>query len=81
MKKTIIALLVMVFIIAMSACNRQIIDTTYQYDSAIVKLADGTVVSGQVESWKDYADGDQIQIKINGKTYLVHSVNVTLISE
>ena len=34
-----------------------------------------------VESWKDY-DGEQIQIKCkDGKTYLVSSVNIILVSE
>ena len=28
-----------------------------------------------------YSDSDQIQVKIGGKQYLVHSTNVALISE
>ena len=28
----------------------------------------------------DFEDGDQLQIRIDGKTYLVHSSNVVLIS-
>ena len=39
------------------------------------------IVKGKVDSWTDYADGDQIQVKINGKVYLVHSANVALIKE
>ena len=38
-------------------------------------------ISGKIESWKDYDDGDQIQVKIDGTTYLVHSVNIVLIKE
>lgn len=38
-------------------------------------------VAGKIESWKDYDDGDQIQVKIDGTTYLVHSVNIVLIKE
>lgn len=37
------------------------------------------MVDGKVESWKDFEDGDQIQVKIDGVTYLVHSSNITLI--
>lgn len=29
----------------------------------------------------NYDDGDQIQVKIDGTTYLVHSVNIVLIKE
>ena len=42
---------------------------------------EGSVISGKIESWKDYDDGDQIQVKIDGTTYLVHSVNIVLIKE
>lgn len=59
----------------LTGCNRQVIDTTFSYDNAILALPDGSVVSGKIESWKDYDDGDQIQVKIDGTTYLVHSVN------
>ncbi len=61
--------------------NRQIFDTTYRFEKAILSLPDGTVVSGKVDSWRDYEDGDQIQVKINGTTYLVHSSNIVLINE
>ena len=64
-----------------SGCgNREVIDITYSYDSVIIKLPDETIVQGKIESWRDYDDGDQIQVKINGKTYLVHSSNVVLIN-
>ena len=67
--------------ILMTGCNRQIIDTTLTFDKAIISLPNGEIVEGKVTSWKNYADGDQIQVKINGKTYLVHSSNVALINE
>ncbi|MBQ2918817.1 MAG: hypothetical protein IJE61_06305 [Bacteroidales bacterium] len=46
-----------------------------------MKLADGSTVTGKVQAWTDYEDGDQIQVKIDNVTYLVHSTDVTLISE
>ena len=67
--------------ILMTGCNRQIVDTTLTFDKTIISLPNGEIVEGKVTSWKDYADGDQIQVKINGKTYLVHSSNVALINE
>lgn len=73
----------MIFVVAMSlcGCNHQIIDTTYKFDRAIISLPNGKVIEGKVTSWTDYTDGDQIQVKIDGKTYLVHSSNIVLISE
>ena len=61
--------------------NRQIFDTTYTFDRAIILLQDGTVIDGKVDNWTDFESGDQIQVKIDGITYLVHSSNITLISE
>lgn len=69
-------------IFALSGCgNKQIFDTTYTFNRAVISLPDGTVIDGKVESWTDYEDGDQIQVKIDGKTYLVHSSNICLIAD
>lgn len=51
-------------------------NNTFNY--ATIQLQDGTVVQGKVESWTDY-DGEQLQVKIDGKTYLTSSYNCTLI--
>lgn len=64
-----------------SGCNKQMVDLTYSYERAILSLPNGQVVEGKVSSWTDFEDGDQIQVKIDGKTYLVHSSNIVLISD
>ena len=61
--------------------NKQLFDFTYSFDTAIISLPDGTIVKGKVDSWTDYEDGDQIQVVINGTTYLVHSINVALMKK
>ena len=83
MKKTVVFIFVLALVALMlvGCGNRTIFDTTYTFDSAIINLPDGTIVEGKVQSWTDYEDGDQIQIKINGITYLVHSEDCVLIAE
>lgn len=81
MKKIFVVATSIAMILSMTGCNRQIIDTTFSYNRAIIHLPDGTVVDGKVQSWKDYEDGDQIQVKIDGVTYLVDCMNIVLISE
>lgn len=82
MKKRVIAMVsVLVLCFALTGCNKQVLDTTFSFDSAIISLPNGEVITGKVQSWKDYEDGDQIQVKIDGTTYLVHSSNVALISD
>lgn len=76
-----VALLVCVLACGCAAWNKQIIDVTYKFDRAIISLPDGTIVDGKVQSWTDFEDGDQLQIKIDGTTYLVHSTNAVLIAE
>ena len=80
-KRIIFVMLVTALVLSFTACNKQIVDTVYKYDRAIIYLPDGTVVDGKVQSWTDFEDGDQIQVKVDGKTYLVHSSNVVLIDE
>lgn len=43
----------------------------------IAKLPDGTIVQGKVDNWTDY-EGDQLQITIDGTTYLVHAANTIM---
>ena len=67
--------------LSLGGCNRQIVDLTYKFDRAIVALPNGEVVEGKLDSWLDYENSDQIQVKIDGVTYLVHSGDVVLIEE
>lgn len=77
----IVMVLLAVLLIFTGCSNRQLIDTTYRYDYAIIKLANGEVVEGKVQSWLDFENSDMIQVKIDGKSYLVHSVNCDLIDQ
>ena len=82
MKRWIALLLALVCgVLLLAGCNKQMVDMTYSYEYAIIALPNGEVVEGKVSSWTDFEDGDQLQVKIDGKTYLVHSSNVVLISE
>lgn len=80
-KKLSIVVSGIVLALGLTGCNKQVIDLTYSYERAIISLPNGEVVDGKVQSWTDYEDGDQIQVKIDGVTYLVHSSQVVLISE
>ena len=82
MKRLFYILLTLVLLVTMlCGCNKQIFDTTYTFDKAIISLPNGDIIEGDVQSWTDYEDGDQIQVVINGKTYLVHSSQIVLIAE
>ena len=84
MKKWIAAIVmiaVLLTVLVISGCNKQMVDLTYSYERAIICLPNGEIVEGRVTSWTDFEDGDQLQVKIDGKTYLVHSSNVVLISD
>ena len=80
MKRKICAGLVAIgLLVGLTGCNKQLVDLTYAYDYAIISLPNGEVVEGKVQSWADFEDGDQIQVKIDGVTYLVHSNSAALI--
>ena len=58
--------------------NKDMWDTQYTFNYVNITLQTGEVVSGEVQSWTDYEDGEQLQIKVNDTVYLVHSSNVDL---
>ena len=76
MKKSVI--LIGLLIVVLTGCNKQVVDTTYRFTYAQIKMPDGSVIDGKVSSWTDFEDGDQIQLTIDGITYLTHSSNVVL---
>lgn len=81
MKKLAIIVSSIILAVSLVACNKQVVDLTYFYERAIISLPNGEIVEGKVQSWTDFEDGDQIQVKIDGVTYLLHASQVVLISE
>ena len=81
MKKLTALVLALILVVLMTGCNKQMVDLTYSYERAVLSLPNGEVIEGKVSSWTDFEDGDQIQVRIDGKTYLVHSSNIVLISD
>ena len=81
MKKLTVLVSMLILVLALTGCNKQMVDLTYSYERAILSLPNGEVIEGKVSSWTDFEDGDQIQVRIDGKTYLVHSSNIVVISD
>lgn len=82
MKKIISIIICLVLVLSLTSCgNKNLLDLTYTFNHAILSLPDGSIVEGQVQSWRDYEDDDQIQVKINDIVYLVHSSNVVLMAD
>lgn len=81
-KRVALIIFLAIILISCTGCyNKQLFDVTYHYDRAIVYLPNGEIVEGRVTSWRDFEDGDAVQIKIDGKTYLTHICNVCLIDD
>lgn len=74
-------LLIIAVSIILVGCNVQVVDTHWNFDRAIIFLPDGKTIEGRRQSWTDFEDGDQLQVKIDGVTYLTHSSNVILIDD
>ena len=81
-KKLLAAILALGMALSLAGCgNRQMIDLTYSYKYAIISLPNGEIIEGKVESWKDFEDGDQLQITVDDVTYLVHATDAALMTE
>lgn len=86
MKKTklvLIGIMILGVMLLLTGCgNRDMLDTNYTFNRAIVILNDGTKLELEIKKWADYEDGEQIQIIAkDGKTYLVSSYNTILIKD
>ena len=77
MKKLILLVL---GILLLTGCNYQIADLEYTFDKAVCNY-DGDKFELKIDKWKDYEDGEQIQVKSNGKTYLLSANKCYLVKE
>lgn len=79
----IIAILIIagvIFLLLTGCGNKDIFDTNHTYHKAICNIG-GEYKEIRIKQWKDY-DGEQLQIiGKDGNTYLVSSINCTLIKE
>lgn len=82
MKKKFVIALVMLFVIVLvlmlTACNKQLIDLDLKYTRAYIKIGEEWR-DVEIKSWKDYDNGEQLQIKLNDDTViLTSSINCIL---
>ena len=73
----IVALAIILALIACS-CNYKALHLNYNYKKAMVRLPDGTIMSGKLTQWSDYDNSDMVQVVIDGTRYLTHSSNCVL---
>ena len=78
--KNKILLIALATLMTLAACgNRDMWDTNYTFDKAIVSLHNGEVIEVDIKQWCTY-EGEQIQIIAeDGTIYLTSSFNCTLI--
>lgn len=82
-KKLLVAVLAATTILSLIGCgNKDLFDTNYTFDRAIIALPNGEVVEVEIDKWTDYEDGDQLQIiSKDGTVYLTSTLNCTLIND
>ena len=84
MKKNIgIILAGIISCIALCGCNKDMINTNYTFNKAYISVGSSggmVIMEVEVKQWRDYEDGDQIQITAeDGTVYLTSANNVVLI--
>ena len=76
MKKLRILLITILFVFVLNGCNYEL-DFSYTYDYGYILLPNGECVEGKVERWSE--DGEQIQVVIDGITYLTDTTRCVLV--
>ena len=80
MKKKLLIFSLLLSSTLLIGCNKQILDTTWKFDKAIIVIGDEKIEI-DIDSWSDY-DDTTIQIKSkDGKVYLTDIKNILMIKE
>ena len=78
-RKTIILITLITLITTLTACNKTMLDTNHTFDKAIIQKGDKEIIV-DIESWINYKDGEQLQLKLtDGSVILVSSYNTILV--
>jgi hypothetical protein len=77
----VVGVIAIIAMLTLASCNQTIIDTSYTFNRAYINIGD-EVLNVEIESWKDYDDSDQVQVKTkDGKVYYGHSSNIILVKD
>ena len=72
--------LAIAMVLTLSGCgNMDFIDWHWTFDTALVRVPDGTCRKYEVKSWHDFGQSDMIQIETKHEVICTHSANVLLI--
>ena len=66
-------------IFSLTGCNKQVFDFDYTFDKIVCNY-DGDKFELKIDKWTDY-EGEQIQVKSDGKTYLLSANKCYLIGD
>jgi hypothetical protein len=69
MKKRLLIIVILIATLCLTGCNYEPIEFHYDYDKIICNY-EGDKFELRISSWTDY-DGEQVQIRSEGKTYLL----------
>lgn len=74
----IVCVLILIFTLALSGCNKQLVDTKWKFTKATIDYGDHSVTYS-VKSWNDYENSDVVQfVDTDGHVHLTHYENVIL---
>lgn len=80
-KKATITSLILASTLVLSSCNKQVLDLNYKYSTAVKINGDNALIY-ELKSWRDYEDGEQLQLGLlDGNYVLVNSFNTDLLVE
>lgn len=79
MKKIIAIVMCLMMAVNLVGCGNYVMfETQSEFKYAIIKLPNGEIVQGEVESWTDYGS-ERMQVKFkDGNTYMTYLQNVVL---
>ena len=70
-KITIFFIIIGILLALLTGCNKQVFDFEYTFDKIVCNY-DGDEFELKINKWTDY-EGEQIQVKSGGKTYMLFS--------
>ena len=78
LKTKIAGVIMALSIVGLTSCNKDVFDTQYTFNKAIISL-NGQIKVYDIVSWTDYADGEQFQLELTDGSIIVSSSYNTIL--
>ena len=78
-KIMVVATIIVIIALCLTACNKTVFDTKYKFEKAHIRVND-VWFDVDINKWREFSDGQMVLVLIDGTEIMIHSRDCILYS-